>query len=108
MMNKFYNTRNKNDYLCASAAIIKGLASNMGLYTCNLNEIAKIDITKLTDLNYKQMATYIISHLFDDYKLEDIEDCVNKAYDDKFDTKNIVELNKYLNNYVLELSLIHI
>ena len=102
-MNKFYNTRNKNDYLCASKAIIKGLASNMGLYTCNLNEIAKIDITKLTDLNYKQMATYIISHLFDDYKLEDIEDCVNKAYDDKFDTKNIVELNKYLNNYVLEL-----
>ena len=32
-MNKFYNTRNINDYLCASKAIIKGLASNMGLYT---------------------------------------------------------------------------
>lgn len=102
-MNKFYNTRNKNDYLSASAAIIKGLANDMGLYTPNLNEINKIDINELINLNYQQMATYIISHIFDDYKIEDIKDCVNKAYDDKFDAKDIVELNKYHDNYVLEL-----
>ena len=96
---QYINSRNANEIVDSKTAIINGLAHNGGLYVPQ--EINKIDdIYKLKDLDYKQLASNIISIFFSEL---DINDCVNKAYGNNFDNVDITPLKKINDDYFLEL-----
>ncbi len=94
---QYINTRNKNEIVDENSAIINGLAKDGGLYVPI--KIDKIDeIYKLKNYDYKKLAKYIIGIFFNE-----IDECVEKAYGDNFDSEDITPIKKVNNDYILEL-----
>lgn len=99
---KYVSSRNKNEIVESHNAIIQGLAKDGGLFTPeNIN--IHINVDKLTNLSYQQIATKVIHAFLDDFTEEEISSSVNQAYDNKFDTEEIVPLHKIEDAYLMEL-----
>lgn len=101
-MPNLYNTRNINEKVSPSLAIIKGMAADQGLYCFKLDEIDKFDLGAWQKLSYQQLAKVLIKHFFDDLDENMIDTCVQQAYDTKFDVPECVKLQKYGQLHVLE------
>lgn len=104
-MEKIYykSTRGKENNISASSAIIKGIASDGGLFVPNM--IPKIDksFDELANMNYKEVAYFVMSKFFTDFTEEELKSCIEKAYDDKFDTEEIAPVTKVGDTFFLEL-----
>ena len=103
-MNLHYkSTRNSDRKVTASEAILKGLAPDGGLFVPE--EIPKLDISldELKDMTYQQTAYEVMKLFLKDFTEEELKDCINKAYDSKFDTEEIAPLVKIKDTYYLEL-----
>lgn len=103
-MNLHYkSTRNSDRKVTASEAILKGLAPDGGLFVPE--EIPKLDISldELKDMTYQQTAYEVMKLFLTDFTEEELKDCINKAYDSKFDTEEIAPLVKIKDTYYLEL-----
>ncbi len=101
-MTMYVSTRNKKSALYAHEAIIRGLSVDGGLYTPLTMDI-HIDPAELLDLTYQQQASRIIGAFFDDYTAAEIEQCTKGAYDEKFDTEEIVPLRKFHGGWLMDL-----
>ncbi len=55
------------------------------------------------DISYQELAKKIIGAFFTDYTEDELEACVNGAYDEKFDTREIAPLAKAGDAWFLEL-----
>ncbi len=99
---EYVSSRNKKDKLESHNAVIHGLAKDGGLYTPQSIDF-HFDVSEMLDLSYQQLATKIIHAFLSDYSKEEIEQCVNSAYDDKFNDTNIVPLTKIKDGYLMEL-----
>ena len=99
----YQSTRGSKDVKTAAQAVIKGIAEDKGLYVPK--EIPKL--TKKTEdmigMSYKEVACRVIGTFFDDYTDEEIQYCVNGAYDSKFEEKEIVPIVEAGGAYFLEL-----
>lgn len=105
---KLYSTRNLNDSVSSPIAIIKGLSNDGGLYFPKLNDIEnkKIDIESIKNLSYKKIALKILSIFFDEFSVEELEDCIESAYNSKnFKSYDeiIAPVTKIGDDYLLEL-----
>ena len=99
---KYVSSRNKNEIVESHNSIIQGLAKDGGLFTPeNIN--IHINVDELTNLSYQQIATKVIHAFLDDFTEEEISSSVNQAYDNKFDTEEIVPLHKIEDAYLMEL-----
>ncbi len=96
----YSSTRLKKN-ITASKAIIEGISADGGLYI--IKEIPKLDYKALCGKTYKEMAKIVLKSLLPDYTDSEIDYCINKAYDDKFDTKNVVDVKKISGYHYLEL-----
>lgn len=85
----------------ASEAIINGIAPDGGLYIPL--QINKVKLKELLNLNYQELAIVILENFLNDFSHEEIKDIVYKAYDEKFLTRNIVDVKKCSDSYFLEL-----
>lgn len=85
----------------ASYAILNGLASDGGLYI--FDEYPTVDIDKIFDFSYQELAAYILDLLLDDYSYDEIKDVIDKAYDSKFDNESTLAFKTIKNCTVLEL-----
>lgn len=101
-MIKYESTRNRNEIVPAHAAVIHGLASDGGLYTPEKIE-GHVDPREILNCSYGETAARIIGTMLDDYSKEEIQACVNGAYDQKFDNEDIVPLKKTADGYLMEL-----
>ena len=99
---RFVSSRNDSETISTAKAMIKGLSDDGGLFT-PLLEGETIDLGSLQNLSYKDLATKIISFFIRDFSEEEIKECVNKAYDDKFDDPEITPLTKINDGHILEL-----
>lgn len=104
-MKKIYykSTRGSGEGIEASKAILRGIAEDGGLFVPS--EIPKIDkeLSVLAEMDYKELAYYVMSKFFTDFTEEELKQCIDKAYDDKFDTKEIAPLKKVGDVFFLEL-----
>ena len=103
-MNVLYqSTRSNTPPITASQAILQGLASDGGLFVPT--KLPKLDTTieDLAKMNYRECAYQVMKLLLTDFTEEELKTCINKAYDDKFDTQEIAPLKKQGNAYFLEL-----
>ena len=98
-MAKYTSTRNDSLSLSSKEAILKGLSEDGGLFVpIKIKRIKAIN--ELKDLSYKQLAKSIISMYFDDIN---IDECIDKAYNDNFDNEDITPTKKVNDVYFLEL-----
>lgn len=101
----YISTRGNTQMLSSAEAIIKGLASDGGLFVPE--EMPQVDmefITSLQELSYQERAVKVLSQFLTDYSQEEIKGCVERAYgDNKFDTDAIAPVTVLKRLSVLEL-----
>lgn len=87
----------------ASQAIIKGLCDDGGLFVPGRFPRLKTALEELPGMDYKKTAFEVMKEFLTDYTDEELLDCINKAYDSKFDDEEIAPLVKKGDQYFLEL-----
>lgn len=103
-MNLMYNsTRSTNETVTASQAILKGLADDGGLFVPESIPALDKSIEELSGMNYKEVAYEVMKLYITDFTEEELKNCIEKAYDSKFDTTEIAPLKKVDGTYYLEL-----
>ena len=99
---KYISTRNKDKVVSSSKAIIQGLAEDGGLYTPQtLNQ--KVDLSSTLKMNYLELAQYILSLFLSDFSHEQIQQCVQNAYQNSFENNEVAPLCKYHDGWLMEL-----
>ena len=99
----YQSTRDANNTVTASQAILQGLATDGGLFTPISYPQLELDFAKLKDASYQEVAKLILSAFLDDFTDQELDNCINNAYDSKFDTPEIAPLVKLNGQYNLEL-----
>ncbi len=99
----YTSTRNSQGGVTASQAILTGLAPDGGLYVPE--RIPKLTIPEkaLMNMTYQETAYEVMKLFFTDFTEEELKNCIQKAYDSKFDTEEIVPVKKTNDAYYLEL-----
>lgn len=98
---RYISTRTREIIDSSQDAILKGLASDGGLFLPESLPFIKFSEDEIENLNYKYVAKKIISSIFDDFTKQEIDYAVDTAYDSFSD--EILPIIKLDNNYVLEL-----
>jgi len=100
---KYKSTRNSNMNVTASEAILAGLAPDGGLFVPDA--LPKLDVTfdELKDMTYQETAYAVMKQFLTDFTEDELKGCIEKAYDEKFDTEEIALLVKVDDTYYLEL-----
>ena len=103
-MNLMYrSTRDSNNRVTASQAVLQGLSSDGGLFVPEtIPELTK-SFEELSKMDYRDLAFEVMKLFLTDYSEEELKDCINKAYDSKFDTPEIAPLRQVGQSYYLEL-----
>ena len=99
----YTSTRNGEKKFSASQAILQGLAEDGGLFVPDHIPTLDVPMDKLAKMSYQEVAYEVMSRFFTDYTEEELKNCINRAYDDKFDTEEIAPLAEAGGAYYLEL-----
>lgn len=99
----YRSTRGSQIKKTGAQAIIAGISEDKGLYVPE--EIPKLPFTFEEGIgkSYQEVAQGILHAFFPDYTRDEIQHCVDGAYDDKFETREIVPLAAAAGGYFLEL-----
>lgn len=99
----YVSTRNAEEKVSASQAILKGLAGQGGLFVPE--QIPKLDCSaeQLMNLTYQETAYEVMKLFLTDFTEEELKKCIQSAYDEKFDTEEIAPLVKSEDVHFLEL-----
>ena len=99
---KYISTRNKEKTVSVSEAIIQGLADDGGLYTPQALD-QKVDLAYTLKMSYLELAQYILSLFLNDFSHEQIQQCVQSAYQNSFENNEVAPLCKYNDGWLMEL-----
>lgn len=99
----YQSTRDANNRVTASQAILQGLATDGGLFTPTELPVVHLDWNHLSSASYQEVAQLILSAFLDDFTPEELAYCIQSAYDDKFTSSAIAPIRKEGNSYILEL-----
>ncbi len=99
----YTSTRSEDVKVTASQAILKGLASDGGLFVPECIPALDVSLEELAQMDYRQVAYEVMKLFLTDFTEEELKNCINKAYDEKFDTTEIAPLVKADGAYYLEL-----
>lgn len=103
-MEVFYNsTRSKQEPVSASVAILKGLTDDGGLFVPDHIPALDKSLKELSAMSYQQIAYEVMKLYLTDFTEEELKNCINRAYDEKFDTEVIAPLVEADGAYFLEL-----
>ncbi len=98
----YNSTRNQSLMVSASAAILKGLADDGGLFVSKKLPNLNADLERLIHLDYQSLAVEILSLFLNDFRKEEIAECVANGYS-KFRSDPPLKVQKLGNDIVLEL-----
>ncbi len=99
----YKSTRSDSEPISASQAILKGLADDGGLFVPVQIPKLALAMEEISKLSYQETAYEVMKLFFTDFTKEELESCIAKAYDEKFDTEEIVPIAKVNGAYYLEL-----
>ena len=99
----YESTRGAGGKVTASQAILKGLAEDGGLFVPERIPELPFQLEELSGLSYQETAYGIMKEFLTDFTEEELRDCIDRAYDDKFDTKEIAPVKEADGSYYLEL-----
>jgi threonine synthase len=87
----------------AAQAIIKGIAEDRGLFVPEIMPRMLEKPSALKGRNYKEVAYQVLSRYLTDYTETELRQCINSAYDQKFEAAEVAPLVKAGDVYFLEL-----
>ena len=99
----YSSTRNSEKKFTASQAILKGLADDGGLFVPESIPALDVTLDQLAKMSYQETAYEVMKLFLTDFTEEELKNCINKAYDSKFDTEEIAPLVEADGAYYLEL-----
>ncbi len=99
----YKSTRGTGEELTASQAILKGLAEDGGLFVPTSIPVLETSLEELSQKSYQEVAYEVMSRFLTDFTEEELKVCISKAYDEKFDTREIAPLVQKGDAYYLEL-----
>ncbi|MBE5921806.1 MAG: threonine synthase [Lachnospiraceae bacterium] len=99
----YKSTRSEDIKVTASQAILKGLAADGGLFVPTEIPTLKESLKELSAMSYQEVAYAVMKEYFTDFTEEELKNCIDKAYDAKFDTEVIAPITKVEGTYYLEL-----
>ena len=99
----YSSTRNSDKKITASQAILKGLADDGGLFVPESIPSLDVSLEELAKMSYQETAYAVMKQFFTDFTEEELKNCINNAYDSKFDTTEIAPLVSSDGAYYLEL-----
>ncbi len=103
-MEVLYNsTRSKENPVKASEAILKGLSDDGGLFVPDHIPTLDKSLKELSAMTYQEVAYEVMKLFLTDFTEEELKNCINRAYDEKFDTEVIAPLAEAEGAYYLEL-----
>ena len=103
-MEVLYNsTRSAGNPVKASTAILKGLSDDGGLFVPDHIPALDKSVEELSKMTYQEVAYEVMKLFLTDFTEEELKSCINKAYDEKFDTEVIAPLVEAKGAYYLEL-----
>ena len=99
----YKSTRGNGKEITASQAILKGLSEDGGLFVPTSIPKLECSLDELSCMSYQEVAYQVMSRFLTDFAEEELKQCIAKAYDEKFDTREIAPLVQKKNAYYLEL-----
>ena len=82
----YQSTRNPENRVTASQAILKGIAEDGGLYVPEAHPKLPVPLADLVGKSYQEVAFTVMKAYFDDFSQEELQACIDGAYNcDKFD-----------------------
>ena len=99
----YSSTRNGGSKITASQAILKGLSDDGGLFVPDHIPTLRHSMRELTGKSYQEIAYEVMSLFLTDFTQDELMNCIDRAYDSKFDTKVIAPLVEAEGTYYLEL-----
>ena len=99
----YKSTRNSDLRVTASQAILQGLSVEGGLFLPDAIPAFDKSLSELSKMDYKQVAYEVMKLFLTDFTEEELKNCINSAYDSKFDTEEIVPLVEAEGAYYIEL-----
>ena len=99
----YASTRDANEKVTASQAILRGLANDSGLYVPTQIPTLDIPMETLAKMSYQETAYAVMRRFFTDFTEEELKHCISSAYDSKFDTEEIAPMVEADGAFYLEL-----
>ena len=99
----YRSTRSDSTPITASQAILRGFPEDGGLYVPTFVPALEAGLEDLAKMDYRGVAYEVMRLLLTDYTEEELKNCIDSAYDSKFDTDEIVPLRKSGDAWYLEL-----
>ena len=99
----YRSTRSDAAPITASRAILQGLAPDGGLYVPVQMPALDKSFSVLSRMSYQETAYEVMKLFLTDFSEQELKGCIQNAYDDKFDTEEIVPLVKVGDAWHLEL-----
>ena len=99
----YKSTRNDNETVTASQAILYGLAKESGLYVPSFIPKMDVSLEDLSKMSYQETAYEVLKLFLTDFTEEELKYCINSAYDKKFDCPEIAPIVKKDGANYLEL-----
>ena len=85
----YKSTRGDGSTVTASQAILQGLSADGGLFVPTEIPELGLDLAAAAEMTYQELAFEILSKFLSDFTEEELKNCINNAYDSKFDTEEI-------------------
>ncbi len=99
---KYRSTR--SDFtVTASEAILTGLSKDGGLFVPESLPELDLPLEAYSKMTYQQTAYEVMKLFLTDFTEEELKQCIEKAYDSKFDTPDIAPVQKKAGAFYLEL-----
>ena len=102
-MINYVSTRGMEGSFSAAEAIVKGIADDKGLFVPTKIPALSVSFDELAKMTYQQVAKLVIGSFFSDFTSEEIDYCVDNAYDEKFEVPEIAKITKAGGANFLEL-----
>jgi len=87
----------------ASQTILKGLSEDGGLFVPERIPALDKSLSELAGMSYQETAYEVMKLYLTDFTQEELKTCIERAYDGKFDTSEIVPLTEADGAYYIEL-----
>ncbi|MCF6515362.1 threonine synthase [Lactobacillus sp. S2-2] len=103
MPTKYTSTRNHIISASPKEAMLKGLASNNGLFVLNELGENKINLKEIMQKDYLDMGQEILQILLPDFSKKEIHESLHNAYYDTFSSPKIAPVQSVNDFHILEL-----
>lgn len=99
----YKSTRGSTEVVNSNEAILKGLCDDGGLFVPVEFPKVQLPLSKMINFSYKETASYIFQIFFDEFSVREINKIVDDSYDNKFSTKNMINIAKADDAFFMEL-----